>query len=313
MSLVVGIEGGGTRTRAWLAEGGPDAPVVLARREEGPSNFQRAGAAAVGALVEQLVSGLAREASVPAERISAVGLGLAGVGTPIDRSAVLEALKEASSQRAFEVASDARAALEGATAGKGGVLLIAGTGSIALGVAPDGREGRAGGWGHQLGDEGSGYALGRSFLRRVTQALDGRLMRSPKLELLRAHLDLPDHEAVAAWIRAHAADTSAVASLAPLVFKDAERGNHSAANLIARAAADLASMARSVQKQLGFWAAAPVVLYGGVLLGNAMYREAVTAAVHARLPEASVTTGLPDDGLKGCVRLAYRALGRTAA
>src|SRR5690606_35162334 len=100
--------------------------------------------------------------------------GLAGVGNATEREIVEAAFRRARVADVVAVVSDGEIALHGALRGGPGILVIAGTGSVAYGRGEDGRVERCGGWGMVVGDEGSGYQTGRAGLRAALHAVDGR-------------------------------------------------------------------------------------------------------------------------------------------
>jgi N-acetylglucosamine kinase-like BadF-type ATPase len=170
--IFLGIDGGGTSTRALATS---ETGEVLGSGESGPSNPLTVGwEAAVAAIRE------AAQATNAALPVDAAFLGLAGVGREAGRTRMLGMLHEAPLARRMELGIDAEIALAGAHAGKPGAIVAAGTGAIALAKDREGNLHRADGWGHLLGDEGSGYWIGREALRWVCRIADGRAVCSSK-------------------------------------------------------------------------------------------------------------------------------------
>jgi glucosamine kinase len=170
VSLVVGVDGGATQARALVTD------------LEGRTRGRATAGAALGrpsepvAVVPGLLA-LTRSAVEDAGAelpVAALCCALAGVGRERERDLVERALAGAGVAQRVRVVTDAEAALHDAFRDGPGIVLIAGTGSVAWGRGPDGRVARAGGWGALLGDEGSGYALGLGALRAVLRAHDGR-------------------------------------------------------------------------------------------------------------------------------------------
>jgi N-acetylglucosamine kinase-like BadF-type ATPase len=300
--MVVAVEGGGTKTRAWLVKG----DEVLTQRVTGPSNVQALGAAKVAAMLVATVDALVGEVGATRADVRALGLGLAGAGTRADRERVVQALEEAGARMPVAIESDAAMLLEGATRGAGGVVVIAGTGSIAI-ARSDGSEARAGGWGSALGDDGSGYALGRALLVAVTRELDERAGGTLALELM-MHLGLDLIVGPEPWIREHAREPAAVAALAPLALKLAENGDQVARDIASAHAWALADFAAIAWAHVGLPAETAVVLHGGCLTGNEYYRGLVTAEIQERMPQARVALADPDDALRGCLLAARAAI-----
>lgn len=294
---VIGLDGGGTATRAALADGHGRELLRLA----GPAGLidpREPGATA--AMLIRLIRDLAAEAgtTLPVDGLCA---GLAGAGVTSHRKRVREELAAAGIADRIVVLPDGEVALEGALAGSPGVLLVAGTGSSAWGRGEDGQVARCGGWGTLVGDEGSGHAIGRAALRAALLAVDGRGETTALLPELLAALAVEEPEEVPAW--AARAAKGEVAALAPLVIRVAEAGDAAAGGILDTAAADLARHVDTVVERLGPWSApVSVVFHGGVL------REpAVAARVEQRLRSGAVPIalrGAAADPVTGALRIA---------
>lgn len=290
--VVLGIDGGGTKTRCLVA--GRDGQV-LGEGIAGPSNCLTVGkdaaAAAVMAAAEQALAAAGRTLA----GVDAVVAGLAGAGRPDDQAAVAGALAFPAGVR-VQVVSDARIALAGALAGRPGAVLISGTGSIAYGVDAEGRTTRAGGWGWILGDEGSGFDIGRRAIMAALAAMDGTGPATTLQEAICQAWGLERLEQVVPLIYGDVvAVKTRIAGLVPLVI--AQQGDAVAASLLARAGRDLGVLAAAVLKRLAL--PEPLVtVTGGVLSGCAAVREALQATLAelvagARLVESA---GSPADG-----------------
>ncbi len=306
MSLFVGIDGGGTRATALAVDGEGKqlarvegvAGLVLPDRPE-------AGVDGLADLAARAVRAAAGDA--PAD---ALCCALAGAGREAARAAVERGLAARHVALRVHVTTDAHAALVDAF-GKGpGILLVAGTGSIAWGRSAHGRTARTGGWGVLLGDEGSGYALALAGLRAWLRAADGRGTATALAALLPDALGLAgDADAAAAAVvpwAAHA-DKAAIAALAPVVLEAAAAGDEVAGRLADEAAAALARHVAALHRRLGPWAApVPVALSGGVIASGRTLRPRVETALGRLAIELEI---LPRrvDGARGAATLA-RAL-----
>ncbi|HEY3883909.1 MAG TPA: BadF/BadG/BcrA/BcrD ATPase family protein, partial [Vicinamibacterales bacterium] len=172
--FVLGLDAGGTKTVCLLADG---AGQVLAEARRGGANLQAAGELEVEKVLHEVMEeALAACDAVP----SAVCLGIAGVDRPGDAVVVAGIMKRIGYKARVLVVNDALVALEAGAPASAGVVVIAGTGSIAYGRNAGNEAARAGGWGYMLGDEGSGYWIGRAALRAVLRQAD---RRGPKTEL----------------------------------------------------------------------------------------------------------------------------------
>lgn len=313
MPYVIGIDGGGTKTVAVLLDA---AGRVLGRGEGGPSNYQTAGAAAVDGALRVAIAAAAAGATANERPISVGGmcLGMAGVDRPADRAAlepVMYGLVTRPpggirwvSPTATLLFNDAVVALVGGTGRKLGVVQVAGTGSIAYGMNERGEQRRAGGWGHVLGDEGSGYAIGRAGLQAVARAHDGRGPRSRLTELVLAHYRLQGPEQLIDLAYGTIAD---VAAAARLVDQAAAAGDEVAQTIIHGAAAELGLCATTVIRALGMEAERfDVVTTGGAWQGTGGLRDLFRCAVLAVAPDATVRPPLHEPAY-GAALLALEA------
>jgi glucosamine kinase len=293
--MVVGIDAGGTRSVCQLA----DADGRVRRDVRGPgANLQSEGESGVEAVIRDLVARVTVDGEPPA----AVCVGMAGVARPEDVAVVRGVVERVMPQARALVVSDALVALEAGTPGGPALVLIAGTGSIAYGRDGQGRMARAGGWGYVLGDEGSGYWLGRNALRAVVRAADGRGRPTALTVPVLAHYGVTRPQDLVRAIAGSGARPSAIAQLAGIVGEAAVAGDAVAGQLIAAGAAELARAAESVVRRLGL-RAAPLWLAGGTLLGVISLRDAVRAELARRLPDMAIAM-LPDEPALGAVRLA---------
>lgn len=301
-NIVIGIDGGGTQTRLALAD--LEGREII--RRTGPAGLidPRDPDASAAILV-----GIIREAATAAAvalPAAALCAGLAGSGATTLRRDVRRALEAAAVARRVVVVHDGQIALDGALAGEPGVLLAAGTGSVAYGRAEDGRTARCGGWGALAGDEGSAFSIGRAALQAALQAADGRGEPTDLLEDLLRTLGLDDPYDVPPWIgRAAKGD---VAALAPRVLRLAGAGDVVASRIVAVAGDELALHVETLLDRLGPWSApVPVILHGG-LLGDPDLAGRVTR----RLRAGSVPIAVREpaaDAVAGAVRRALELAG----
>ena len=272
------------------------------------ANLQSEGDAGVERVMRAAVAALGDQGAQP----DAVCVGMAGVDRPDDFAAVrtvLERVFPSTPSGRLVIVNDALIALEAGAPGAAGSVLIAGTGSIAYGRDSQGRAARAGGWGYVLGDEGSGYWLGRQALRSVVRAADGRGASTSLTAPVLAHYGLSSPRELVRQMSGHGAKPSEVARLAPLVAAAADDGDPVAEHLVAVAAAELASAAESVVRRLDLWTS-PMLMTGGVLIGFERLRALVAREIHARMPDVEPTV-LQADPAIGAIRLARQAVAGT--
>jgi N-acetylglucosamine kinase-like BadF-type ATPase len=254
---VIGIDGGGTRTRAALvnAEG-----EVCGVARAGCGNFQAIGLEGLDSLLGRVLGDLETQGQQP----EGLCLALAGAGRLHEQESIAALARRRQWARRICVVSDARAALEGAHGSGAGLIAIAGTGSMVLGKNGRGQLARAGGWGPVLGDEGSGYYLGVEGLRAVLRVRDGCGAKTLLTEMLRAQLDLGDWEQIVPRVYSGQLEREAIAALAPTVFAAARLGDQVAQALVAQAGAELGIRVKAVAHRLGLEEPVELVCVGGV-------------------------------------------------
>jgi N-acetylglucosamine kinase-like BadF-type ATPase len=272
----IGIDGGGTKTTAVVTD---DSGQELARLEGEAGRVDvlepEAGAHILADLAAHALAN-ARVTELPAVLCCA----LAGAGREPERVSVERALSSLRIAAHVHVVGDFEAAMHDAFGAEPGILVIAGTGSSAWGRAADGRCVRAGGWGHIIGDEGSGYSLGRVALMLAMREFDGRGEAAGFMQGVLARTGVQSEEGLVRW--AAGAGKGDVAALAPVVFDAAQRGSLSAQDAIEDAAAEIAMHVAALYDRLGPWdAPPPVAMAGGLIEPGRPMREAVLREIEA--------------------------------
>ena len=307
-SVVVGIDGGGTKTRAMVADerGEPIAEAIGAGSAVRPQEVERSAG---------VIAGVVRDAMEAADknemRPRVVCAGVAGVGREPERQELLDMLMAHEIADEVLVLSDLEIALEDAFGEGPGVLLIAGTGSSAVARGPTGATARCGGWGPVIGDEGGGAWIGRRALSVVSAATDGR---EPETALTGAILTATETEETSGLIRWAAAATPATfATLAPVVMQVADSGDLRANSLVSMAVEELALHVRALARQLftDERASVPVAFTGGLLSKGTSLRKRLEHRLKTAVPGAQIRTE-PIDAARGAVRAALRQLAHLA-
>jgi N-acetylglucosamine kinase-like BadF-type ATPase len=284
---VIGVDGGGSKTTAILCtlDG-----AIIAEAQGGPSNFHIVGLECTAVTILDLVDTCCHAIGCISAQIGALCAGLAGVGRPTDQQLVFNALHAEARKRNLilnnvQVEHDARIALEGAFNGAPGVIAIAGTGSIVYGKDERGTMYRAGGWGRTIGDEGSGFAIGREAFRAVALALDDSRKKTVLSKLFQTRLGIGSQESIIDAVYEKKFD---IPTAAPLVIQAAEEGDRTAKQILLHAASELAitidvvvSRMRKKQKRKS-----PLHLacLGGVLSQGSYYSRTLHAQVKRRTP-----------------------------
>jgi N-acetylglucosamine kinase-like BadF-type ATPase len=239
-----------------------------------------------------------RKAGLKPNAIAAIALGAAGAGRPAERGRIAAALRRLAPRARISVDTDAAIALFGATMGKPGILGIAGTGSIVLGVGDDGRFARAGGWGLLLGDEGSGGALGREAVKAVLRAEDGREPRTRLRPAVLRHFRVRTPSDMVASIYHRPPSSGEFAKLWPELLAAARNGDRVARAILRSGGEQLAETVEAVAARLVFRGTIPLILSGGVLSCDSLLRRAMLGRLRSSLPRARVAAALlpPDEG-----------------
>ncbi len=278
--FVLGVDGGATKTLAAVLDLESRA-IHLGRG--GPSNEDAVGAAAaVQALLVASEEALGR-AGITSERLGAGVLAVAGTDTE-------DLAQNVRSARAdnWIVVNDVVAAWATATGGGPGVAAIAGTGSNVFGVGPDGRGWRAGGWGHLLGDEGSGYWLGVQSIKAALRDREGSGPATALSDAAPAFFEQPSVEAVAARVYSKPLTKGEIAAFGIETAKLAERGDAVARALYERGANELGEQILAVIRETGLQGDFPVGLIGSAFKAGSVFVEPLERVIHVRSPAARV-------------------------
>ena len=283
--LYLGIDGGATKTSAVALD--PDKRVV-AEGTGKPSNFQIIGIEQASINILETLESLLADLNVEFSQIKSMCLALAGSGRKDDAErmrlgfiSILEKRKYTAPE--VRVESDAVAALEGAFGGKPGMILIGGTGSILMAKDDRGNMHRVGGWGRFVGDEGSGYTLGRSCLAAVAKEFDGRGRHTMMTQLLKAGTGIEDSESLIRDVYQRHFD---IASAAPFVIEAAEKGDEVARIIIMENIDELAAHVSAIVNKLNKWL--PLVLVGGILSSDNFFSVAFRKKMGVEFPYVEI-------------------------
>lgn len=278
--FVLGVDGGGTKTVAWLAPLAADGgQTALGRGQAGPGNPRAAGFSVAQANIDAAIAAAFADAGIPRQPVAAACFGLAGAGRAAEQQQITDwALGRRIAER-INVTGDAEPILATAAPDNTGVVLICGTGSLAWGRNAAGQTARCGGWGYLLGDEGSGYAIALAGLRAAVRAADGR---GPATELLPAFMQRLGAASPEELVgRVYAADMKreGLAGLASLVF-ECRSSDPVATQIVADAAGSLAELVVTVVRQLHLPPSdVTLALAGGTLVHQPQYREQLLSAL----------------------------------
>jgi N-acetylglucosamine kinase len=299
---VLGIDAGGTKTMCYLADA--DGTIVGEGRGGG-ANLQAHGELQVEKVLHSAIEdAYGDRAILPA----AVCLGVAGVDRAEDDRIVRGIMRRLGFRSRTLVVNDALVALVAGVGDQSGVVLIAGTGSIAYGVNPAGYAARSGGWGYVLGDEGSGYWIGRKALAAAVREADGRGPRTRLTPLILEHFNLTQAAGLVREVYDKGLQRPAIAALGPIVERARADGDVVAAEILRIASQELARAAASVIERLEMRGHAfQTVLAGGMFRVSPWLVEDATRRLAEVAPRALVTQ-LQIEPAMGAVHLALKQL-----
>lgn len=298
---VLGIDAGGTKTVCLLAD---ERAKVLAEARSDGANLQAAGELEVEKVLHRVMEETLGSRDI---RPDAICVGIAGVDRPADAQAVQGIMRRIGFKSRVVVVNDALVALVAGAGEQPGIVIVAGTGSIAYGRDSAGRACRAGGWGYLLGDEGGGFWIGRAALAAVVRQFDGRgpLTRLTDLVLREMRLATPAELIHAIYDRG--LPWPAVAGLAVVVQEAMLAGDAVAAEILSRAGGELLAAASSVVTRLGMRGDVfPTVLAGGIFKAIPALAADVSARMGDVAPRSEVRK-LEVEPAVGAVTLALAA------
>ncbi|MEK6323750.1 MAG: BadF/BadG/BcrA/BcrD ATPase family protein [Acidobacteriota bacterium] len=282
----LGIDGGGTKTHAVVTT---STCRVIGEGFSGAANPLRVGLAEAVSHICLAVADACAQAGIELSNIGSACAAIAGINHPIHYHTMKDALDEAIQVAGLELVTDARAALEGALDGKAGIVVIAGTGSIVLGVNKDGQQARAGGFGPTLSDEGSGYYIAQRALQAVVSSFDGRSPKTTLAERICKRLGVASPSDLPGVIYNSDAEPVEIASLAELVDEAAREGDEVARQILTAAGRELGRLATSVIQKLSLQSSAfRIACVGSVFRSGEVVLEPLREAVLSVAPRAEI-------------------------
>ncbi len=288
MDYFAGLDGGATKTKCVIT----DKELNIISESVGPaSNFLIRGLEPVANDLVELLNSTIAKAKLTQEDISAVCIGSTGAGRKKNAVSLKDAIIDVVSKKGlpFEnclVMSDASIALEGAFSGNAGCILIAGTGSILFGKDENDNEFRVGGFGRTLGDEGSGYSLGKAGLNAVAKFWDGRGKETAIASLLSQKFNINDQNSLIDEVYSNNFD---IPSVAPLVIEAAENGDIKAQEIIDK---EVSELLLHIKPALGKIKTRPLklALIGSLIDKENYYSQKFRSKLKEKFPEVEITS-----------------------
>jgi N-acetylglucosamine kinase-like BadF-type ATPase len=286
VGFFLGIDGGGTRTRAFLVN---DSGSEMAWAESGATNPNHVTPEELEKNLRQCISSVFEKLGKRVDECSSCFYGIAGVTTEAGRRQLEPVLRRCGLGHAvLGIDHDIRIALAGGLAGKPGIALIVGTGSSCYGRAADGRTWQTGGWEALISDEGSGYFLGLEAMAMAARMADGRTADSPLRSRVFDWLGITHIVDILPRIHDRGVSRSEIAAFAPEVISMAMAQDAVALGILDRGARLLAEMVEANYRMLSTAAVPQVVITGGLGTADTIYRQKIIAEILRLLPGAQI-------------------------
>jgi len=279
--FVCGIDGGGTRTTVVCRT---DDGQLVGRREFGPLNLNSIGEAAFRKNLEEIIRYMSSLGTC-----RALCLGASGITNPDVRRIAESVLSH--STFPYKIVGDHETAHTGALGGKEGIILISGTGSVCYGRTTGGKSTFTGGWGHLIGDSGSGYGLGRDALIAVSKVFDGYGQETILKDMLAEDLGLDSEQKIVSYVYSN--DKSAVAALSPLVDMACRLGDDVAMDIVKTNAGSLVDIVTAAASRLGLGSCS-VALLGGLLAHETCLKQEFICILKEKAPGLRCVAPLHD-------------------
>ena len=281
--IVLGIDAGASKTVCLLSD---EAGRILGEGHATGANLQTVGPRRMESVlhgaIDQALTGRA-------DRPDAICVGIAGADRTHDAEVVQAAVEHVVPGVPVLVVNDALIALEAGAPGQAGVVVVSGTGSIAYGHDGHGRAARSGGWGHMIGDEGSGYWIGKEALVAVVRHVDGRGSQTQLTPDILAHFHVATAAALLQIVYDRDVPRREVAALGPVVQRARDAGDIVATEILDRAVDELVLCTAAVARRLDLGAQTfAIVLAGGAFRVVPWLNAALTVRLVARWPRARV-------------------------
>jgi len=305
VAIFLGIDGGGSKTSCLIG----DETSILGAGTAGGSNPVRVGEAQAREALATAIRQACAVANVNPSQIQGTCVGLAGAARPEISEPVRQCIAEFVPSE-IDVVGDMVIALEAAFGSEPGVIVIAGTGSIAYGRNSKGQTARAGGWGFAISDEGSGHWIGRAAVAAAVRALDddAEATNQSLLESLMKFWQVKTREQLV--VAANATPPPDFAALFPAVLASADRGDRIALDVLAQAGGELASVARRVITRLfANVGTLSVAMSGGVFGSSPLVRQVFYNSLRSEHPEAAINPSVIEP-VRGALALARKAAAK---
>jgi N-acetylglucosamine kinase-like BadF-type ATPase len=308
VEYIIGIDGGGTKTEGVLTDNNG---ILLDRYITGATNPHAVTFEKTQERLAEILDHFFSRFEPSGASCRAICLGLAGVSREIERVQIRDFLHNYTAQHEIDVRSfirnDAEIAMMAAAEDPFGIIVISGTGSIVYGLTPDGHHYRVGGWGHLLGDEGSGYAIGLKTLQAVMQSFDGVIAETMLTGMIMERHSFSGIDDLKAYIYQPNIHKQHIAEFASLCIQAGEQGDSVAIRLLETAAQDLAVLTLALRRKDPWLAQAPIALSGSMFKHSHFYQQSFERCIKWESPQTSFLLSYRS-AAEGAARLALHLL-----
>lgn len=288
MKFYAGVDGGGTKTRAIIIKENGE---IIGIGNSGPSNFNDIGIDKAISHINTALKKATQENEFNLNRLNSIFLGLGGVLTKNDKILVKDNLLNYYDKKVdFYIENDTRISLAGGLAGKEGIVLIVGTGSICYGRTIENNEWQTGGWGPKIDDVGSGYYLGIEALKALVRSKDGRLEETKLTDSIYNKLNISNiNQIIRVLYYNNTFNRTKIASLSKLVVKHAINGDEIACNILDKATDELTLLVETVVDKLGYKTKEiPLTVTGGLAHSHPIFEKLLYKKIQESIPNCKI-------------------------
>lgn len=303
--VLVGVDGGGSSTTVAVVDKDGS---LLGIEKGGPSRLETVGTDKARDQISECLKAALRKASLGVENIDIMSFGFGGLDSAPKKRQAEKIAEEVAPGIETIIENDAAVGLFSGTFGRAGISLIAGTGTLLVGINESGLRDRVDGWGHLFGDLGSAYYLGREAVRKSLEHFDGRGEETILTRMIVEELEISEISEVMDYFYGRENEAMNIAELSPLVDRAAERGDKVANLILDSAARELRRSVLTLIKKLnmGSMKTLRIVLIGGVFNSKKLTK---TLKSFIREEHSNVDFVRPDwDPVTGAVVFAMKAI-----
>lgn len=292
MEIFIGVDGGGTKTEATAICSSGE---MLSRYRGGSTNPYIVTMNKALEELQRVLNELLKPLSDRVNQLTSICLGMSGISSVEERQTVVSQLRSYFQKRQLTVRiymrSEAEISLMAVLERQYGILAISGTGSNTYGITKSGQIYRVGGWGHLLGDEGSGYQIGLQTLKSVIKSHEGIESPTAMSSLIMAAYPLEHITDLKSYIYQPAITKQDIASFARCCIEAAEAGDEAASRIIGQQAEELADTTSALIRQHAEFAESELVRIGSIFKHSRLFRETYSTLLLTRYPKLGFPEG----------------------